>query len=195
VSDLDAIRREVRTDLATVSRRRGDLDPQYEPLLHVALAELEPTEEWLEAVQIITRPADLESGAAESAISNAVDSASDLERPDLVGRRENSGLTVADAAGRLHISQRAMDQIEHGRPLGWVRISASDVASYLDGLGIQRGFFVRWLAVTVAAPRSTFAYGYRPGRDRPTKPVAITHNAELAHEFRDWAVAILAETD
>lgn len=193
MSDLEAIRREIRADLVTNSQPAGrDLDPEFGRLLEAATAGLEPTDEWLEAVEALAGPADLSSAVADTAISHALREALSIERPDLVALREASGLSVADAARRLGISARAMEQIEGKRPMGWLQVQASAAAAYLDLLGVRRGQFLRWLAVQFAGPRSDFAYGYRPG-ESPTAPVPIAPDQALASEFRAWASMVMSE--
>ena len=193
MSDLEAIRRGIRADLASNPEPAGrDLDPEFGRLLEAATAGLEPTDEWLEAVEAIAGPADLSSAVADAAISHALREALSVERPNLVALREASGLSVADAARRLGISSRAMEQIEDKRPMGWLQVQASATAAYLDLLGVRRGQFVRWLVVQFGGPRSDFAYGYRPG-ESPTAPVPIAPDQALASEFRAWASLVMSE--
>lgn len=193
MSDLEAIRREVRADLASNPEPAGrDLDPEFGRLLEAATAGLEPTDEWLEAVEAIAGPADLSSAIADAAISHALREARSIKHPDLVALRQASGLSVSDAARRLGISSRAMEQIEGKRPVGWLQVQASAAAAYLDLLGVRRGDFLRWLAIQFAGPRSDFAYGYRPG-ESPTAPVPIAPDPALAGEFRAWASMVISE--
>ncbi|MEX0629626.1 MAG: helix-turn-helix transcriptional regulator [Chloroflexota bacterium] len=193
MSDLEPTRREIRADLASNPEPAGrDLDPEFERLLEAAAAELEPTDEWLEAIEALAGPTDLSSAVADAAISHALREARSIEHPDLVALRVASGLSVADAARRLGISSRAMEQIESKRPMGWLQVQASAAAAYLDLLGVRRGQFLRWLAIQFAGPRSEFAYGYRP-RESPTAPVPIAAKPALANEFRAWASMVMSE--
>ena len=193
MSDLDAIQREIRADLANNPQPAGrELDPEFGRLLEAAAAGLEPTDEWLEAEEALAGPAGLSSAVADAAVSRALREALSVERPDIVALREASGLSVADAARRLGVSSGAVEQIEGRRPLGWLQVQAAAAAEYLDLLGVGRGQFVRWLAVQLARPRSDFAYGYRPG-ERPTEPVPVAPNDALASQFRAWASMVMSD--
>ena len=191
MSDLEAIQREIRAELAAPSPAGRDLDPEIDRLLDAAIAGLEPTDEWLEAVDVMVEQRDMSSAAVDSAVLNAVRGALQVKGPNLAALRDSLGLSIQDAATQLGISRRAMEQIEGNRPLGWVRIRASAVASYLDSLGVRRADFLRWLATVLAMRAPRYAYGYRPG-ERPTEPVISDQDTQLADEFRDWAPAVLA---
>ena len=193
MSDLEAIRREIRADLANNLHPAGrDLDPDFTRSLEAAAAGLEPTDEWLEAAEALAGPAGLSSAVADAAVSHALREALSVESPDLIALREASGLSIADAARRLGVSSRAVEQIEGRRPLGWMQVRAAAAAEYLDLLGVGRGQFVRWLAVQFARPRSDFAYGYRP-RERATEPVPVAPDDALASQFRAWASTVMGE--
>ena len=191
MSDLEAIRRQIRADLADPGPAGRDLDPEIGLLLEAAIAGLDPTDEWLEAVDAMVERRDLTPAAVDSAVMNAVRGALHVEGPNLAALRDGLGLSIKDAATRLGISRRAMEQIEGGRPLGWLRVRASAVASYLDSLGVRRADFLRWLATLLATRAPDYAYGYRPG-ERPTEPVISDQDSHLADEFRGWAAAVLA---
>lgn len=191
MSDLEAIRRQIRAELADPGPAGRDLDPEIGRLLDAAIAGLQPTDEWLEAVDAIVERRDLTSAAVDSAVLNAVRSALQVEGPNLAALRDGLGLSIQDAATQLGVSRRAMEQIEGSRPLGWLRVRASAVASYLDSLGVRRADFLRWLATLLATRAPHYAYGYRPG-ERPTEPVTTDQDSQLADEFRGWAAAVLA---
>jgi transcriptional regulator with XRE-family HTH domain len=191
MSDLQEIRRQIRAELADPGPTGRDLDPEIGRSLDAAIAGLEPTDEWLEAVDAIVERRDLRSATVDSAVSNAVRGALQVEQPNLVALRDGLGLSIQDAATQLGISRRAMEQIEGSRPLGWLRVRASVAASYLDSLGVRRADFLRWLATLLATRAPHYAYGYRPG-ERPTEPLISDQDNQLADEFRGWAVAVLA---
>lgn len=191
MSDLEAIRREIRAELAEPGPAGHDLDPEVGRFLDAALAGLEPTDEWLEAVAAMVERRELTPAAVDSAVLNAVRGALQVEGPNLAALRDGLGLSIEDAATQLGISRRAMEQIESSRPLGWLRVQASALASYLDTLGVRRADFLRWLATLLATRTPDYAYGYRPG-ERPTEPVISDLDSQLSDEFRGWAAAVLA---
>lgn len=193
MSDLEPIRREIRADLANERQLDGpDPAPAFGRLLEAAASGLEPTDEWLEAIEEFAPRLELSSAVADAAVSNALRDAELVERVDLVVLREAAGLSVAEAGRRLGVSRRAMEEIEGRRPLGWLRVQASAVAGYLDVLGVRHGQFLRWMAVQLGTPRSGFAYGYRPRQIRG-EPVPVAPDEELANEFRAWASNVLHE--
>lgn len=191
MSDLEAIRRQVRAEVSGRGQpAEGDLDPALDLLLEAALSDLEPSDAWLEAIAALVEARDLEPETGDAAVSNALRDALEIERSDLASLRDAAGLSIDEAAKRLGISRRAMEQIEGGRPLGLLHVQSSQVASYLDSLGVRRAEFLRWLATLLAARSPRYAYGYRPG-ERPTEAVISAQDDSLAQEFRGWASAVL----
>jgi len=191
MSDLEAIRRQVRAEVSGRGQpAEGDLDPALDLLLEAALSDLEPSDAWLEAVEALVEARDLGPETGDAAVSNALRDALEIERSDLASLRDAAGLSVDEAAKRLGISRRAMEQIEGGRPLGLLHVQSSQVAFYLDSLGVRRAEFLRWLATLLAARGPQYAYGYRPG-ERPTEAVISAQDDSLAQEFRGWASAVL----
>lgn len=193
MSELEKIRRDVHAELAT-GDEPGDreLDSDFDQILRAAVVDLDPTDEWLEAVEIVVESRELSASALEAAPVDALREAIGTKPLDLAALRVAAGLSVEKAAGRLGISGRAMEQIESTRPIGWVHVQASGVASYLDALGVRRAEFLRWLASLVTSNTGQYAYGYRPG-DQPTEPVVNAQEGALSDQFRGWASEVLRQ--
>lgn len=192
MSELEKIRRDVQTELAAGGELGDELDADFDRTLQAAVADLDPTDEWLEAVETLVESRELGASTREAAPTNALRKAQGTHPLDLAALRGAAGLSVEEAARRLGISRRAMEQIEGARPMGWVQVRASAVASYLDALGVRRAEFLRWLASLVASRTGQYAYGYRPG-ERPTEPVVSGQDSALSNQFRHWATEVLSQ--
>lgn len=192
MSELERIRRDVRTELASGEDLTPEPDADFDRILEAALAGLDPTDEWIEAVDTLVEARALTATMREAAPTNALRKAQVTHPLDLAALRGAAGLSVEEAARRLGISRRAMEQIEGARPMGWVQVRASAVASYLDALGVRRAEFLRWLASLVASRTGQYAYGYRPG-ERPTEPVVSGQDSALSNQFRHWATEVLSQ--
>lgn len=192
MSELERIRRDVRTELASGEDLTPEPDADFDRILEAALAGLDPTDEWIEAVDTLVEARALTATMREAAPTNALRKAQVTHPLDLAALRGAAGLSVEEAARRLGISRRAMEQIEGARPMGWVQVRASAVASYLDALRVRRAEFLRWLASLVASRTGQYAYGYRPG-ERPTEPVVSGQDSALSNQFRHWATEVLSQ--
>lgn len=190
MSELERIRRDVRTELASGEDLTPEPDADFDRILEAALAGLDPTDEWIEAVDTLVEARALTATMREAAPTNALRKAQAAHPLDLSVLRRGAGLSVSEAATRLGISGRAMEQIESVRPMGWVQVEASAVASYLDALGVRRTDFLRWLASLLTSRTGRYAYGYRPG-ERPIEPVVSAQASTLSDEFRTWASEVL----
>lgn len=190
MSELERIRRDVRTELASGEELAPEPEADFDRILEAALADLDPTDEWIEAVDKLVEARELTASTREAAPTNALRIAQGAHPLDLAVLRRGAGLSVSEAATRLGISGRAIEQIESARPLGWVQVEASAVASYLDALGVRRADFLRWLASLLTSRPGRYAYGYRPG-ERPIEPVVSAQDSALSDEFRTWASAVL----
>lgn len=192
MSELEKIRRDIQAELATGEELGEEPDADFDRILQAALGDLDPTDEWLEAVESLAESRELGASTREAAPSNALRMAQRAHPLDLAVLRRGAGLSVDEAAKRLGISDRAMEQIESVRPMGWVQVEASAVASYLDSLSVRRADFLRWLASLLTGTAGRYAYGYRPGQ-HPTEPVVSAPDSALSDQLRQWASEVLRQ--
>jgi hypothetical protein len=190
MTDFDRLRREVHDELAGTGPPEASVDSEFERELESVLRDSDLSDasiEWLvsQAAGFELRP---ESAASNVARAISVAGAS---RPELASRREDVGMTVADAADLLGgLDTEALGALEADPGLRWTQLRPESVAAYLDRVGLSRSAFVRWLATRLPhGPQA--AYGYRPGGAVVDRPVEVDEAEADVSRFYAWSRALL----
>jgi transcriptional regulator with XRE-family HTH domain len=109
--------------------------------------------------------------------------------PSIAARREALGISLAEAAREIGVSEAGYEAIER-MPLRWDTVAdVGRVSRYLGRLRVPRGVFLRWLA-SLRPSTSGLAWGYRPGAVAD-QPVEATPD-DSAH-FLAWGELLLRE--
>ena len=87
MSELERIRRDVRTELASGEDLTPEPDADFDRILEAALAGLDPTDEWIEAVDTLVEARALTATMREAAPTNALRKAQGTHPLDLAALR------------------------------------------------------------------------------------------------------------
>lgn len=165
---------------------QGDLgtelsdEPWFDASLAAALAESGLSDRSIDLLMELGDP----SATTQATIGGLL-----LTDPSIAARREALGISLADAAQEIGISQAGYEAIER-MPLRWDTVAdVGRVSKYLARLEVPRGVFLRWLA-SLRPSTSSLGWGYRPGAvmDQPIEatPDDSTH-------FLAWGEQLLRQ--